>query len=65
MKNYWLEKKKKKFKGIQIRSTSGHTLVFEDTEWDCEKSNDTLEKREAEFDFTIDLSLDAPEQVTH
>ncbi len=54
MKNYWLDKKKacdKRWKRIEIRSTSDHIFVLDD-DWDCEKSNDTLEKWEAEFDFT-------------
>jgi len=65
MKNYWLDKKKacnKRWKRFEFTTTSCHTFVFED--YDCEKSNDTLEKWEATFDFTIDLSL-VPEQVKH
>lgn len=63
MKNYWLDKKKacnKRWKRIEFKSTSCHSFVLDDAEWDCEKSNDTLEKLEATFDFTIDLSLVPP-----
>jgi len=60
MKNYWLDQKKKEYKGIQFLTLYGHTFAFEDSEWDCEKSNDTLQKLEVMFDFTIDLSLESP-----
>ncbi len=59
MKNYWLDKKKacnKKWKRMEFHSTSGHTFVLEDAEWDCEKNNDKLEKWEATWTFTTDLS---------
>lgn len=53
MKNYWLNRKKceRKWKRIEIRSTSCHTFVLDD-DWDCEKDEEKLEKWEAEFDFT-------------
>lgn len=67
MKNHWLDQKKNRnrWKRVELRSTYGTYLIMSDLDWDCEKSNETLQKWEANWKFTFDLTEDAPKQVKH
>jgi hypothetical protein len=51
MKNHWLNRKKR-WKRFEIFANTCWILIEGSTKITCEKSNDTLEKIEAEFEFT-------------